>query len=110
MPIPTLTAEQREAALEKAAAVRRERAQLKARLKKGDLTLEEFFSLSQTSEVAGKMKVAALLESLPGVGKARAKTLMDRFEIAPTRRVRGLGENQLAKIRAEFGIRAGMNS
>jgi len=40
------------------------------------------------------MKVSALLESLPGVGKVRAKQIMGRLGIVESRRVRGLGTNQ----------------
>ena len=32
-----------------------------------------------TDDVIGKMKVSALLESLPGVGKVRAKQIMERL-------------------------------
>jgi ribosomal protein S13 len=43
-----------------------------------------------------------VLESLPGVGKARAAKIMERLEISPTRRVRGLGANQRKALEAEF--------
>jgi ribosomal protein S13 len=49
------------------------------------------------------MKVSALLESLPGVGKVRAKQIMERLGIAESRRVRGLGANQRAALEQEFG-------
>lgn len=104
VPVPSLTPEQRRAALEKAAAARRERAEIKNRLKSGTLTLIEVLSLAGTVDSIGKMKVSALLEALPGVGKARAKTLMERCEIADSRRLRGLGEQQIARIKAEFGL------
>ncbi len=64
-----LTAEQRAAALEKAAAARRERAEVKHRLKYTGGSLEEVIKEGQENEVLGKMKVSALLESLPNVGK-----------------------------------------
>jgi len=44
------------------------------------------------------MKVSALLEALPGVGKVRAKQIMEQLGIAESRRVRGLGSNQWAAI------------
>jgi len=47
--------------------------------------------------------VSALLESMPGVGKVRARQLMERLGIAETRRVRGLGANQIASLEREFG-------
>lgn len=103
MPVPSLTPEQRRAALEKAARARQERAAVKAKLKAGSLTLSEVLELASSDEAIGKMKVSALLEALPGVGKARAKTLMDRLGIATTRRLRGLGEQQAQRMRTEFG-------
>jgi len=51
------------------------------------------------------MKVSAVLESLPGVGKVRARKIMASLEISESRRVRGLGSNQLAALEREFGGR-----
>ncbi len=60
----------------------------------GSLTLKELFDEGEKDEVVGKMKVIAVLESLPGVGKVRAKRIMEEVEISEARRVRGLGEQQ----------------
>jgi hypothetical protein len=92
--LPPLTPEERAAALEKAAQARKERAEVKNRLKRGSVTLPEVLMESQTDDVIGRMKVSALLESLPGVGKVRAKQIMERLGIAESRRIRGLGTNQ----------------
>ncbi|MGH8836884.1 MAG: integration host factor, actinobacterial type [Actinomycetes bacterium] len=105
MALPPLTPEQRAAALEKAAQARRERAEVKARLKQGGTSLAEVVKEGQDDDVIGKMKVSALLESLPGVGKVRAQQLMERLNISETRRVRGLGSNQIAALEREFGGR-----
>jgi len=101
--LPPLTPDQRAAALEKAARARKERAEVKARLKRGTTTLSDVIKEGSTDAVIGKMKVSALLESLPGVGKVRAKQIMDRLGIADSRRVRGLGANQRAALEQEFG-------
>jgi transposase len=101
--LPPLTPEQRSAALEKAAAARRERAEVKNRLKHSGASLSEVVREGQKNDVVGKMKVSALLESLPGVGKVRAKQIMERLSISETRRVRGLGANQIAALEREFG-------
>jgi transposase len=101
--LPPLTPEQRAAALEKAAAARRERAEVKNRLKHSGASLSEVVRDGQKNDVVGKMKVSALLESLPGVGKVRAKQIMERLSISETRRVRGLGANQIAALEREFG-------
>ena len=103
MALPPLTPEQRAAALEKAAAARRERAEVKNRLKHSGATQSEVVHEGQKNDVIGKMKVSALLESLPGVGKVRAKQIMERLSISETRRVRGLGANQIAALEREFG-------
>jgi hypothetical protein len=99
---PALTDEQRKAALEKAAVARRARAEIKERLKMGSLTLKELFDLADNDEIVGKIKVLALLESLPGVGKVKARRVMEDIGIAETRRVQGLGAQQRAKLLDAF--------
>jgi hypothetical protein len=100
--LPPLTAEQRAAALQKAAAVRRARAELKDRLKRNGTSLDSVLAAGETDEVVGKMRVSEVLESLPGVGKVRAQQIMQRLDIAPTRRLRGLGANQRRALQREF--------
>jgi signal recognition particle GTPase len=99
---PSLSPEQRQAALEKAAVARRERAELKEKLKMGSVNLKELLDLAENSDVVGKMKVLAVLESLPGVGKVKARRTMEVIGISDTRRVRGLGEQQRKALLAEF--------
>jgi transposase len=101
--LPPLTPEQRAAALQKAAEARRERAAVKNRLKHSGASLVEVLKEGQANEVIGKMKVSAVLESMPGVGKVRARKLMAGLGISESRRVRGLGANQLAALEREFG-------
>ena len=103
MALPPLTPEQRAAALQKAAVARRERAAVKNRLKHSGASLVEVLKEGQSDDIVGKMKVSAVLESLPGVGKVRARKLMEELNISETRRVRGLGSNQLAALEREFG-------
>ena len=103
MALPPLTPEQRTAALEKAAIARRERAEVKNRLKHGGTSLANVIKEGQENEIVGKMKVSALLESMPGVGKVRAKQIMERLGISEPRRVRGLGTNQIAALERDFG-------
>ena len=103
MALPTLTPEQRAAALEKAAEARRARAALKVALKSSGTTLADVLASGETDDVIGKMKVVAVLESMPGVGKVRAQQIMERLEISPSRRVRGLGVKQREALQREFG-------
>ncbi|HEX7166394.1 MAG TPA: integration host factor, actinobacterial type [Acidimicrobiales bacterium] len=91
---PTLSPEARQAALQKAAAARRQRAELKEKLKMGSLTLKELIDQASRDEVVAKMKVVTVLESLPGLGKVKARRLMDEIGISESRRVQGLGDKQ----------------
>lgn len=102
MALPELTPEQRQAALEKAAASRRERAEVKNRLKNSGASIMEVIREGQENDVIGKMRVVDLLQSMPGVGKVKAKAIMERLAIADSRRVRGLGVKQIAALQTEF--------
>jgi len=101
--LPPLTPEQRAAALEKAAQARRSRAELKVRLKSSGASLGQVLADGDTDEVIAKMKVVAVLEAMPGIGKVRAQRIMERLEISPARRVRGLGVKQRQALVREFG-------
>ena len=104
MPMPpSLSAEQRAAALEKAAAARRVRAELKEKLKMGSLSLQELLEEGSKDEVVGKMKVLSVLESLPGLGKVKARRLMDEVGISDTRRLQGLGDQQRKRLFEKLG-------
>ncbi|MGE0796497.1 MAG: integration host factor, actinobacterial type [Acidimicrobiia bacterium] len=99
MPLPpALSPEQRQAALEKAALARRVRADLKERLKMGSVSFEELLVQAKADEMVGKMKVLAVLESLPGLGKVKARRLLEECEISETRRLQGLGEQQRRRL------------
>lgn len=103
MALPQLTAEQRQANLDKAAASRRERAEVKSRLKHSGGSILEVLQQGQDNEVIGKMRVVDLLQAMPGLGKVRARQMMERLGISQSRRVRGLGVNQMKALQREFG-------
>jgi signal recognition particle GTPase len=100
---PVLTPEQREQALAKAAEARRARAELKEKLKMGALRLADLLEQADGDDHIGKMKVLAVIEALPGVGKVKARRTMEEIGIADTRRVRGLGEQQKKALLEAFG-------
>jgi hypothetical protein len=102
LPLPPLTPEQRAAALEKAAAARKARAAVRERLKHEGGSLSDVLALGDSDEVIGKMRVAAVLESMPGIGKVRAQKIMEKLGISPSRRVRGLGNHQRLALQREF--------
>jgi hypothetical protein len=105
MPLPPpLSEEQRRQALEKAAVARRKRAELKEQLKRGATSLKELLDRTD-DEIVGKMKVSNVLESLPGVGRVRARKIMERLDISESRRMRGLGAKQKDNLLNEFARR-----
>lgn len=101
MPLPILTPEQRRDALAKAAEARKKRAEIKGQLKAEKLYLRDVLNRS-SDNILGKMKVSAVLEALPGVGKVRARKIMERLDISASRRVRGLGSKQREALLSEF--------
>lgn len=95
---PSLTPEQRAQALQKAAEARKQRADIKNRLKMGSLTLKEVLGQAEKNEVIGKMKVISVIESLPGLGKIKARKILDEAGISETRRIQGLGVKQREQL------------
>ena len=102
MAIPQLSAEERQAALEKAKAARIRRAEVRDQLKAGELTLEEVLDMKDDA-VVGRMKVSTLIETLPGYGKAKAEKIMKELQIAESRRLRGVGDRQRAALLERLG-------
>jgi hypothetical protein len=99
---PKLTDAQRRAALKKAAEARRVRAELKALVKMGSRSIQDVLELSDTNEIISRTKVLAILESMPKIGKVKARRIMQEIGIAESRRLRGLGDQQRAALVAEF--------
>ena len=95
--IPQLSDAERKAALEKAKEARIKRAEVRDQLKTGKLTLKEVIDMKD-DPIVGRMKVATLIETLPGFGKAKAAKIMAELQIAESRRLRGLGERQYAAL------------
>ncbi|MFD6137568.1 integration host factor, actinobacterial type [Isoptericola sp. NPDC060257] len=81
----------------------RVRAEIKNRLKYSQGSLKDVIEKGQKDDVVGKLKVVSLLESLPGVGKVKARAIMEEIGIAETRRVRGLGPHQASALIERFG-------
>ena len=99
---PNLSQKQREAALLRAADARRVRAETNDLLRDGSVTFGELLTLADVDELVGKMKTLAALESMPKIGKVKARRLMREIGIAESRRLKGLGEKQRTKLLAFF--------
>ncbi|HET6498743.1 MAG TPA: integration host factor, actinobacterial type [Coriobacteriia bacterium] len=102
MALPNLSDADRQAALKKAAEARLKRAELRAKIKAGDLTFAQVMAKTEDPIVA-RMKVSTLIESLPGYGKAKAAKIMDDLKISESRRVQGLGARQREALMAKLG-------
>jgi hypothetical protein len=102
MPLPELDDDARREALNKAAEARKLRAEMKQRLKAGEVGLSEVLARADDSEVIARTRVSEVLEAMPRVGRIRARRLMERLDISSSRRLRGLGANQRERLLAEF--------
>lgn len=100
--LPEVTEEQRTEALAKAAAARRQRAEMKELLRTGSLTLAEVFEKAETDDIVAGTKIVAILQSMPGLGKIGTKRLLEQLDIADNRRVRGLGSRQREALLGHF--------
>lgn len=94
MALPNLTPEQRAAALEKAAEVRKARTELLTAVKNGDVTVANVLQRAEDDDVVKKTRVAQLLRALPGVGKTKAEKIMAEAGIDDKRKIGGLGTRQ----------------
>ncbi len=99
---PETTDEQRRAALEKAAAARTKRAEMKALLSTGSLTLGDVFAEAETDDIVAGTKIYPLLVAMPGMGKVKAMRLMEAIDIAENRKIRGLGSRQRERLLEHF--------
>ena len=99
---PQLTPEERSRALAKAKESRQVRAAVKNRVKTGELSIAAVIDMSKDDQAIAKMRVLELVESMNGVGKIRAKSILERLDISLTRRIQGLGRHQLQALEAEF--------
>ena len=99
---PKLDAAQRQLALERAKQARRSRADVKEQIRSGKLKVLQVIELASTNEAIAKMRVSELLESIPGIGKVRATSILNRLDISGSRRIQGLGVLQLQRLKHEF--------
>lgn len=99
MALPTLTAEQRAAALAKAAESRRVRAAWKNSLSQREISATTGLEQAFSNEILTRTRVSEFLQSLPGLGKVKATEAMQGLKIAENRRIKGLGAGQLEAVR-----------
>ena len=98
MATPELSDEQRAAALQKATAVRSARRVFKEQLAAGEFTLADAIARAKADEALAGIRVHDLVQCLPGIGPKRAAQIMEEIGISSARRVRGLGQHQVAAL------------
>ena len=98
---PTLTPEQRAAALEKAREARARRSEIAKGLASGEMKFSELLKTDEPA--AAKMKVSAAIKAMPGYGTAKTDALLAELGIAEGRRIGGLGSRQRAALIEIFG-------
>ena len=103
MAIPTLTPQQREAALAKAGEARKARTALLAGIKSGAETIPAVLHRAPSDPVAGKVKVSQLVRALPGYGVTRTRALLQGVGIPEDRRAGGLGSRQRQALLLALG-------
>lgn len=102
MAAPTMTDEQRAAALEKARVVRAARSEITTKLATSIMTPGEALDMAD-DPIVGRMKVKSFLNALPGYGKVKTEKLMAELGIPETRRIQGLGSKQMENLKKALG-------
>ncbi|MBB1512729.1 30S ribosomal protein S13 [Tessaracoccus sp. MC1679] len=102
MAIPQLSSAQLEAAREAATQARRARAELKEQVKTGTVSFTEALNKAVGDDTLSRIKVVDLLRAMPRVGITRASEIMENLQIAPNRRIRGLGRHQVDRLNELF--------
>ncbi|MDF1489961.1 integration host factor, actinobacterial type [Tessaracoccus caeni] len=102
MSIPQLSSEQLVAAREAATQARRARAELKEAVRTGQVAFVAALQKATGDDVLSRIKVVDLLRSVPRVGATRAQEIMEQLQIAPNRRIRGLGRHQIERLSEQF--------
>lgn len=97
-----MSTEQLEAARSAATEARRARAELKEQVKNGTISFTEALNKAVDDDTLSRIKVIDLLRALPRVGVTRATEIMENLQIAPNRRIRGLGRHQVDRLTELF--------
>lgn len=105
MTIPRLSAQELANARQAATAARRKRADFKQQIRSGQLAFTPALEQAGADAALSQLRVTDLLKALPRVGERKAANIMESLNIAPNRRIRGLGRLQIEGLKAEFGER-----
>lgn len=84
--------------------LRMDRAEVMDRLKDGSTSLSQALQDAQTYNVISRVRISTLLESIPEIGKTRAREIMDALGIAGPELVRELSAAQQRALRSSTPI------
>lgn len=101
---PARSDQQRRDALQRATQQRQHIAQLRADLAAGRRGLRELLQ-QHDDPIVGRMPVETALRSLPAIGPVKTVGIMAGLELAPGKRIAGLGRVQRERLLAEIEAR-----
>ena len=96
--VPKLSKDERVAALNQALKARRARAEVKQKVRDGELSLDDVLGMKNDPVIA-RMKVRDLVASFKSIGEVKSQKIMQQCEISESRRLMGLGHLQEARLR-----------
>ncbi|MDR2929871.1 MAG: 30S ribosomal protein S13 [Propionibacteriaceae bacterium] len=102
MPIPTLTDGELAAARAKAVVTRRARADLKNQVRTGAMSPVDALAAAIADPQLKMIPVRDFLKAVPRIGVKKTEALMEKYSIAPSRRLGGLGVHQIEGLKAEL--------
>jgi hypothetical protein len=94
MALPVLTPEQRAEMQEKRRISAARVAEVKTYINNRTVPFDELFNMAEREKPVARMRVEPALRALPGVGPAKAKSMMEEIGIPENRRLAGLGSKQ----------------
>ena len=69
-------------------------------------SVDAILDLRHDDPAVARMRVREFLEACPGIGPVRAGRMLAEFQIAESRRLRGLGEHQVRDLARRMGAPA----
>lgn len=90
---PQSTPEQRDAARAKANEVRQARAEIRERIKKGELSIADVFN-NAGDPTYGKIRIKVLLGWVPGLGPVQVRKILEELDLDEKKYVRAFSERQ----------------
>lgn len=90
---PQSTPEQRAAAMAKAAEVREARAEIRVKVKSGEMSVADIFA-NAGDPVYGKIRIKVLLGWVPGLGPVQVRKILETIDVDEKKYVRAFSERQ----------------